>query len=124
MGKKPRLDLQNGLADVEARPVAASRRLGSDAMRTILTHRIELQPNRTQAALFRQCVGAARFAYNGALAEWQRQFKAGEKPNEAALRLQFNALKPVEFLNREADRWFIAIPGKPPCSPCAVSSAA
>jgi len=53
-------------------------------MRTILTHRIELKPNPIQEALFRQCVGAARFAYNWALAEWQRQFEAGEKPNEAA----------------------------------------
>jgi len=66
-------------------------------MRTVLTHRIELKPNRIQEALFRQCVGASRFAYNWALAEWQRQFEAGEKPNEAALRRQFNALKPVEF---------------------------
>ncbi|CDH43473.1 helix-turn-helix domain-containing protein [Candidatus Contendibacter odensensis] len=40
-------------------------------------------------------MGASRFAYNWALAEWQRQFEAGEKPNEAALRRQFNALKPL-----------------------------
>lgn len=67
-------------------------------MRTVIkTHRIELKPNKPQRALFRQCVGAFRFAYNGALAEWQRQFKAGEKPNEAALRRQFNALKPIVF---------------------------
>ena len=39
----------------------------------------------------------SRFAYNWALAEWQRQYEAGEKPNEAALRRQFNAIKPVEF---------------------------
>ena len=64
-------------------------------MRTVLTHRIELKPNKIQEARFRQCVGTSRFAYNWALAEWQ--FEAGEKPNEAALRRQFNALKPVEF---------------------------
>lgn len=66
-------------------------------MRTVLTHRIELKPNKIQEALFRQCTGAARFAFNWALAEWQRQFEAGEKPNEAALRRQFNAIKPIEF---------------------------
>lgn len=67
-------------------------------MRAVIkTHRIELKPNRAQAAFFRQCVGASRFAYNWALAEWQRQYQAGEKPNEAALRRQFNAVKPVEF---------------------------
>lgn len=67
-------------------------------MRTVIkTHRIELRPNKAQAAFFRQCVGASRFAYNWALAEWQRQYRDGEKPNEAALRRQFNAIKPVEF---------------------------
>ncbi|MBK8751761.1 MAG: transposase [Candidatus Competibacteraceae bacterium] len=77
-------------------------------MRTVLTHRIELKPNPLQAALFRQCVGAARFAYNWALAEWQRQFEAGEKPNEAALRRQFNALKPLEF------PWILDLPKSVP----------
>lgn len=67
-------------------------------MRTVIkTHRIELKPNATQTAIFRRCVGASRFAYNWALAEWQRQYQAGEKPNEAALRRQFNAIKPIEF---------------------------
>jgi len=66
-------------------------------MRTVLTHRIELKPNTIQEALFRQCVGAARFAFNWALAEGQRQCAEGEKPNEAALRRQFNAIKPIEF---------------------------
>lgn len=66
-------------------------------MRIVLTHWLELNPNKIQEALFRQSVGAARFAYNWALGEWQRQFAEGEKPNEAALRRQFNAIKPVEF---------------------------
>lgn len=35
-------------------------------MRTVLTHRIELKPNKLQEALFRQCVGASRFTYKGA----------------------------------------------------------
>ena len=66
-------------------------------MRIVMSHRIELKTNSIQEALLRQCVGASRFAYNWALAEWRRQFAAGEKPNEAALRRQFNAIKPVEF---------------------------
>ena len=66
-------------------------------MRIVMTHRIELKPNKLQEALFRQCIGASRFAYNWALAEWQRQVEAGKKPNEAALRRQFNVIKPVEF---------------------------
>ena len=77
-------------------------------MRTVLTHRIELKPNTIQEALFRQCVGASRFAYNWALGEWQRQYAAGEKPNEAALRRQFNAIKPVEF------PWILDLPKSVP----------
>lgn len=78
-------------------------------MRAVIkTHRIELRPNKAQAACFRQCVGASRFAYNWALAEWQRQYQAGEKPNEAALRRQFNAIKPVEF------PWILDLPKSVP----------
>ena len=77
-------------------------------MRTVLTHRIELKPNQTQEARFRHCVGAARFAYNWALAEWQKRYAEGEKPNEAALRRQFNAIKPVEF------PWILDLPKSVP----------
>jgi putative transposase len=77
-------------------------------MRIVMSHRIELKPTKIQEALFGQCVGASRFAYNWALAEWQRQFAAGEKPNEAALRRQFNAIKPVEF------PWILDLPKSVP----------
>ena len=73
-----------------------------------MSHRIELKPNKIQEALFRQCVGASRFAYNWALAEWQRQFEAGETPHEAALRKQFNAIKPMEF------PWILDLPKSVP----------
>ena len=39
-------------------------------MRIVMSHRIELKPTKIQEALFGQCVGASRFAYNWALAEW------------------------------------------------------
>jgi len=38
-----------------------------------------------------------RFAYNWALREWQRQYKAGEKPSEVSLRCQLNALKREQY---------------------------
>lgn len=50
-----------------------------------------------QEEQFRRACGVARFAYNWALAEWQRQFASGEKPSEAALRRKLNAIKAVEF---------------------------
>lgn len=77
-------------------------------MRIVMSHRIELKPHAIQESRFRQCVGAARFAYNWALAEWQRQFEAGEKPHEATLRRQFNAIKPVDF------PWILDLPKSVP----------
>jgi putative transposase len=41
--------------------------------------------------------GAARFAYNWALAEWQRQYAAGGRPTEMSLRVQLNKLKREQF---------------------------
>jgi putative transposase len=55
---------------------------------------IRLRRNRNTS--LRAC-GVARFAYNWALAEWQRQYAAGEKPSEAALRRRLNGLKDEQF---------------------------
>lgn len=41
--------------------------------------------------------GVARFVYNWGLAEWQNQYKNGEKPNHLNLKKQFNGIKQVEF---------------------------
>ena len=60
-------------------------------------HKIKLNPNQDQEIYFRKACGVARHAYNWALATWKRQYEVGEKPNEANLRKQYNAIKPVEF---------------------------
>jgi len=68
-----------------------------------LAHRIRLDPNNVQATHLARAAGTARFAYNWALAEWQRQYDAAKidpalpKPNEAALRRQLNAIKREQF---------------------------
>ena len=68
-----------------------------------LAHRIRLDPNNLQATYLARAAGTARFAYNWALAEWQRQYAAYKadpalpKPNEAALRRQLNAIKHQKF---------------------------
>ncbi len=60
--------------------------------------KIKLNPHHGQDVYFRMACGVARHAYNGALAEWKRQHEALVKPNnEANLRKQYNAIKPVEF---------------------------
>jgi putative transposase len=63
----------------------------------IRAHQIRLDPSAEQAVYFARACGVARFAYNWALAEWTRQYKAGEKPNEAKLRRQLNAAKAEVF---------------------------
>ena len=69
----------------------------------LIAHRIALNPNSAQATYFARAVGTARFAYNWALAEWQRQYEACNldnsqpKPSQAALRRQLNAIKREQF---------------------------
>lgn len=66
-------------------------------------HKIRLNPNAEQARHLAQACGVARFAWNWALAEWQRQYAASQadpslpRPNEAALRRQLNAIKREQF---------------------------
>ncbi|AUW94971.1 hypothetical protein BXT84_14255 [Sulfobacillus thermotolerans] len=75
----------------------------------ILAHKIALDPNNVQETYFRKAAGTARFAYNGALDQWQQQFDAWKadptlpKPTEAALRRQLNALK------RDAFPWMLEV---------------
>ena len=75
----------------------------------IIAHKIALDPNNVQATYFARAAGTARFAYNWALAEWQRQYEAHKadptlpKPSQAALRRQLNAIK------REQFPWMLAV---------------
>lgn len=67
------------------------------------SHKIRLDPNVAQANYFARACGTARFAYNWALAEWQRQYVACQldpslpRPSEIALRKQLNAVKREQF---------------------------
>lgn len=69
----------------------------------IIAHKIALAPNNAQATYFARACGVARFAYNWALDEWQRQYEAWKadnsrpKPSQAALRRQLNAIKREQF---------------------------
>jgi putative transposase len=63
----------------------------------LLAHKIALDPNNKQATYFARACGVARFAYNWALAEWKREFEAGGKPSDAALRKRLNAVKRDQF---------------------------
>lgn len=63
----------------------------------IKAHKIRLHPTPEQANYFAQAAGTARFTFNWALAEWKRQFEAGEKPSALALKKQFNAIRKEQF---------------------------
>jgi len=69
----------------------------------LIAHKIALDPNNVQATYFARAAGTARFAYNWALAEWQRQYEAWRlnnslpKPSQMALRRQLNSIKAKQF---------------------------
>lgn len=63
----------------------------------IISHKIRLYPNKEQEVFLKKSCGVARFAYNWGLAEWQNQYKNGEKPNYLKLKKQFNGIKRADF---------------------------
>ncbi|MFA4971151.1 MAG: RNA-guided endonuclease TnpB family protein [bacterium] len=63
----------------------------------ILAHKIRLRPTPKQEAYFRRACGTTRFTWNWALAEWQRQYAAGEKPSGLSLKKRFNAIRREQF---------------------------
>lgn len=63
----------------------------------LLAHKIELKANNKQATYFAKACGTARKAYNWALEEWQKEYQAGGKPTEIALRRKLNSIKREQF---------------------------
>src|SRR6478736_1719796 len=69
----------------------------------ILAHKIALDPNNSQRTHFAKAAGTARFAYNWALAEWQKQYDAWkldnslERPSQYSLRRQLNLIKRTDY---------------------------
>ena len=59
----------------------------------ILSHRIELDPTFKQKRYFAMAAGTARLVWNIGLAEWNRQYEAGDKPSGMGLKKAFNAEK-------------------------------
>lgn len=68
-----------------------------------VAHKIELVPNKKQEEYFVKACGVARFAYNWALEQWNKQYQAYKqdnslpKPNEFDLRKQLNAIKQEQY---------------------------
>ncbi len=62
-----------------------------------VVHKIQLKPDKQQEEFFFKSAGVARFAYNWALSEWGKQYKAGGSPTEYSLGKQLNAIKREQF---------------------------
>ena len=63
----------------------------------IKAHKIRLNPTEEQQSYFARAAGTARFVWNWALAEWNRQYEAGEKPTALKLKKQFHAIRREQF---------------------------
>jgi putative transposase len=63
----------------------------------IKAHKIRLHPTPEQANYFARAAGTSRFVWNWALAEWDRQYQAGEKPTALKLKKQFNEIRREHF---------------------------
>jgi putative transposase len=72
-----------------------------------LTHKIALCPTPAQADYFKRACGTARRVWNWAIAEWNKQYAAGGKPNAMALKKQFNAIKysDPQWLDENGHPW-------------------
>ncbi len=66
-------------------------------MKLVRSHKIRLDPTAKQAQHFRCACGCARQAYNWALVRTKEMLDAGEKPTDAALKKEFNAIKAAQF---------------------------
>lgn len=64
---------------------------------TMLSHKIRLFPTKEQEIALNKAAGTARFAWNWALNEWEKQYKEGLRPKEANLRKQLNSIKREQF---------------------------
>ncbi|HYA99122.1 MAG TPA: transposase [Ktedonobacteraceae bacterium] len=63
----------------------------------IKAHKIRLHPTDDQRIYFAKAAGVARFVWNWALAEWNRQYEAGGKPTALKLKKQFNEIRREQF---------------------------
>jgi len=63
----------------------------------IKAHKIRLHPTEEQQVYFAKAAGTARFVWNWTLAEWNRQYEAGEHPTALKLKKQFNAIRREHF---------------------------
>lgn len=71
-----------------------------------IAHKIEITPNNAQKTYLNKCFGVSRFVFNWGLAEWNKQYKEGLKPNGLKLKKEFNSIKKEQFpWTKEVTKW-------------------
>jgi putative transposase len=63
----------------------------------LVSNKIRIYPNAKQEVGLRKACGAARWAWNWALSEWQKAYENKEKVNEGLLRKKLNSIKKKQF---------------------------
>jgi putative transposase len=69
----------------------------------ILSHKIQLQPNKEQQNQLAKACGCARFTYNWGLSKWTKMYESWKsdnnlpKPNANLIKKEFNKIKEAEF---------------------------
>lgn len=63
----------------------------------VVSHKIRLNPNNKQKTYLNKAFGCARLAYNWGLAQWQKDYQAGQKPTGRKVRDKFNAIRRETF---------------------------
>jgi len=61
------------------------------------SHKIKLNPTKSQVQYFVQASGVSRFAYNWRIDNWNRMYKEGNKPSAMTLNKYLNSIKRIEF---------------------------
>jgi putative transposase len=71
-----------------------------------LSHKTKLYPSPQAEEYLNKACGIARFSYNWGLVEWQRSYKAGEKPTAYRVRNTFNSIRKEQFpWSYEVTKW-------------------
>ena len=63
----------------------------------IFAHKIALDLTQAQEAYCRKAAGTARLTYNWGLAEWARQYHAGQRPTATKLKQQWKQMLNIDI---------------------------
>lgn len=66
-------------------------------MKVVKSHKIKLNPTKSQVEYFVKASGVSRFTYNWAIDTWEEMYNKGEKPSAMTLNKHLNSIKKDKF---------------------------